>query len=515
MAFLGKPKEHKWEFENIGGTSRVKIRSGEDIAYLHKLDKKLWTVLSCPVKGLEIDEKTLNYIDVDGDGKIRVNDVIATAKWLTDAVNDVKMLTNEEDFIYIRHFDTSNPVGYKLHNSAKQILDNLGKKEPSVSIAELSDMAKVFAQTRFNGDGVITERSSDEDADKNAISAAVAVMDGVADRSGVMGVNADVIEKFYASLAAYDAWRKAEVQPPFGADTDAVIAAYNALDAKVKDFFMRSKLAAYSPASTEKLDVQTAQIEAISAGNLSEKEAEIAQYPIARVTGKPEIDLSQPVNPVWAAQFNTVVKIALPDNKTLTETDWAAVGAKFAPYTTWKNSKAGIEVEVLGYDEIKELLEENRKDALLELVAKDAALAEEANNIDMVVKFLYIYRDFYRLLRNFITFDDFYTKDKKVSAIFQNGRLIIDQRECRFCMTVQDMAKHNAGAAASGMYLLYCDCTSKTSAAKLQIVAAVTVGEIRNLTVGKNAIYYDNKGVEWDAVVTKIIDNPISVQQAF
>ncbi len=515
MAFLGKPKEHKWEFENIGGTSRVKIRSGEDIAYLHKLDKKLWTVLSCPVKGLEIDEKTLNYIDVDGDGKIRVNDVIATAKWLTDAVNDVKMLTNEEDFIYIRHFDTSNPVGYKLHNSAKQILDNLGKKEPSVSIAELSDMAKVFAQTRFNGDGVITERSSDEDADKNAISAAVAVMDGVADRSGVMGVNADVIEKFYASLAAYDAWRKAEVQPPFGADTDAVIAAYNALDAKVKDFFMRSKLAAYSPASTEKLDVQTAQIEAISAGNLSEKEAEIAQYPIARVTGKPEIDLSQPVNPVWAAQFNTVVKIALPCNKTLTEADWAAVGAKFAPYTAWKNSKAGTEVEVLGYDEIKELLEENRKDALLELVAKDAALTEEANNIDMVVKFLYIYRDFYRLLRNFITFDDFYTKDKKVSAIFQNGRLIIDQRECRFCMTVQDMAKHNAGAAASGMYLLYCDCTSKTSAAKLQIVAAVTVGEIRNLTVGKNAIYYDNKGVEWDAVVTKIIDNPISVQQAF
>ena len=515
MAFLGKPKEHKWEFENIGGTSRVKIRSGEDIAYLHKLDKKLWTVLSCPVKGLEIDEKTLNYIDVDGDGKIRVNDVIATAKWLTDAVNDVKMLTNEEDFIYIRHFDTSNPIGYKLHNSAKQILDNLGKKEPSVSIAELSDMAKVFAQTRFNGDGVITERSSDEDADKNAISAAVAVMDGVADRSGVMGVNADVIEKFYASLAAYDAWRKAEVQPPFGADTDAVIAAYNALDAKVKDFFMRSKLAAYSPASTEKLDVQTAQIEAISAGNLSEKEAEIAQYPIARVTGKPEIDLSQPVNPVWAAQFNTVVKVALPDNKTLTEADWAAVGARFAPYTAWKNSKAGTEVEVLGYDEIKELLEENRKDALLELVAKDAALAEEANNIDMVVKFLYIYRDFYRLLRNFITFDDFYTKDKKVSAIFQNGRLIIDQRECRFCMTVQDMAKHNAGAAASGMYLLYCDCTSKTSAAKLQIVAAVTVGEIRNLTVGKNAIYYDNKGVEWDAVVTKIIDNPISVQQAF
>ena len=46
-------------------------------------------------------------------------------------------------------------------------------------------------------------------------------------------------------------------------------------------------------------------------------------------------------------------------------------------------------------------------------------------------------------------------------------------------------------------------------------MAAVTVGEIGDLFVGKNAIYYDNAGVEWDAVITKIIDNPISVSQAF
>jgi hypothetical protein len=46
-------------------------------------------------------------------------------------------------------------------------------------------------------------------------------------------------------------------------------------------------------------------------------------------------------------------------------------------------------------------------------------------------------------------------------------------------------------------------------------VAAVTVGEIGDLVVGKNAIYYDNKGQMWDAVITKIIDNPISIGQAF
>ena len=151
----------------------------------------------------------------------------------------------------------------------------------------------------------------------------------------------------------------------------------------------------------------------------------------------------------------------------------------------------------------------------MELVAQDAALKESAEGIDMVDKFLHIYRDFYRLLRNFVTFQDFYSMDKSVKAIFQSGHLLIDQRECRMCMQVNDMAKHNTMAAASGMYLVYCDCTTKTSPTKLNIVAAITVGDIGDLAVGKNAIYYDNKGQMWDAVITKIIDNPISVGQAF
>ena len=65
------------------------------------------------------------------------------------------------------------------------------------------------------------------------------------------------------------------------------------------------------------------------------------------------------------------------------------------------------------------LLEQNKKAELLALIAEDAALAENTANIDEVEKFLYVYRDFYRLLKNFVTLHDFYDKDKKVKAIFQ------------------------------------------------------------------------------------------------
>ena len=514
MAIIKKERKYKWEFDNIGGSSRVRISKGEDIRHLSELDPKMWTVLSCPVKGLEIDEKSLAYIDSDADGKIRVNDIIATAEWITSALKNPDLILEGKDCIDIEQFaDTES--GRKLYGSAKRILENLSKEGSAVSLADTSDSAAIFAQTRFNGDGVITEASSDDADDKAAIAAAVATIGGVTDRSGAQGVNTGIIEDFYKALGEYAAWQDSAVKPPFGEGTDAAIEAYQALDAKVKDFFMRSRLAAFSPDSTSALDVQTSRIEAISADNLAGKTDDIASYPIARVTGKAEIDLSEPVNPAWAAQFETLKSIAIKDKTVITEADWAAIGEQFAAYLGWKNAKAGAAVESLGIEAVKNFLAKDRKTALLDLVAQDAALAEDAANIDMVDKFLHIFRDFYRLLRNFVTLNDFYQKDKGVSAIFQSGRLIIDQRECRFCMKVADMAKHNAEAAASGMFLIYCDCTTRTSAAKLNIVAAVTVGEIGDLVVGKNALYYDETGEEWDAVITKVIDNPISVGQAF
>ena len=515
MALINREKKYKWEFANIGGASRVKITTGEDIAHLDELDPKMWTVLSCPVTGLEIDEKSLAYIDADADGKIRVADVIATSQWLSGAVKNLDVLVEGTDSIDIEHLDQENAAGLKLYKSAKQILENLGKEGTVISLADTKDIAAIFAKTRFNGDGIITEASTDDADEKAAIAAAVAAFGGVADRSGAAGINAEMIENFYKALAEYAAWQAAVVEAPFGDKTDAAIAAYNALDAKVKDFFMRSKLAAFSPDSAAALDVQTASIASISADNLTGKTEEIAAYPIARITGKPEIDLTAQVNPAWSAQFDLIKTVALEGKTVLTEADWAAVGAQFAAYTGWKAAKAGAAVEALGLDAVKKFIEQDKKAALLDLVAQDAALAEEAANIDMVDKFLHILRDFYRLVRNFVTLNDFYDKDKKVSAIFQSGRLIIDQRECRLCMKVSDMGKHNASAATSGMFLVYCDCTTKTKPGKLTIVAAVTVGEIGDLIVGKNAVYYDNAGLEWDAVITKIVDNPISVAQAF
>ena len=151
MALFSNDSKYKWNFENIGGSSRVKITSGEDIAHLSELDPKMWTVLSCPINGLEINAKSLAYMDCDGDGKIRVNDVICTSRWVTGLLKNADLLMEAKDSIDIEQIDQSTDAGKKLYSSAKQILANLGKEGTVISIADTADNAAIFAATKFMG----------------------------------------------------------------------------------------------------------------------------------------------------------------------------------------------------------------------------------------------------------------------------------------------------------------------------------------------------------------------------
>jgi len=64
------------------------------------------------------------------------------------------------------------------------------------------------------------------------------------------------------------------------------------------------------------------------------------------------------------------------------------------------------------------------------------------------------------------------------------------------------------------MFIAYCDCRRPGGEA-MKIAACITQGDSDFLSVGRNALFYDRKGRDWDATVTKIVENPISLRQAF
>jgi len=170
-------------------------------------------------------------------------------------------------------------------------------------------------------------------------------------------------------------------------------------------------------------------------------------------------------------------------------------------------------IEKVGLPRVREILAGPSKDTISSLIARDRALEPESNAIAAVDKLIRYHRDLFKLVNNFVSFRDFYSRRAK--AIFQAGTLYLDQRSCELCLTVEDPARHALMAGLAGAYLAYCDCTRKSTNEKLQIVAAFTDGDSDNLMVGRNGVFYDRKGRDWDATISKIVDNPISLRQAF
>ena len=361
--------KHTWTYANIGGNTRVIIKNGKDIQHLAELDEKLWTVLACPVSGLEIPEESLKCMDTDADAKIHVTDVVATAEWLCKVLRDPQVLFE-------------------------------GK--PSLALEDIVDEGLSAVASPLAVDGVVT------------------------------------LQDVKAAIAGATITAQATPEAPYAAD---VMAAYKACQEAYAQYF------------------QTAKLQALGLATLP-------------------------------------ADAAVPG---LTEEQFTEMGKKIAEYEA---GKAAAES------------------------ANAAALAAAQAQYKPLEKLLLLCRDYVTLLHNFVSFQDFYAKrgkallgrgnaDESPWAIFQAGTLVIDQRACNLCLKVSDMGKHNTQAADSGMYLIYCNCKHQATGQTMQIVAAMTVGDIRNLKVGKNALFYDRQGRDWEAEVVKIIDNPISIGQAF
>ncbi len=351
--------KYKWSFANVGGVTRVRIQSAEDLRHLGELDKKMWTVLSCPTTGLEICDESLKAMDLDGDGKLRLKEVVAGSEWLCSVLKDPKTLFEQKDEIEI-----SNIADEAIVEVAKKIA---GKKK-SIALTDVD-----------------------------------------------------------AALSAVTIEEQPIPAAPLEAD---VIAAYKEKSAEYAAYFEQEKL--------QKIGLALIPEDAVKPGMSMKKFLEM--------------------------------------------------GKQIADYEAAKAAAEGANAEALSaakavYTPLRTLL--------------------------------LLHRDFYRLLRNFVTLEDFYDLNDKTIASFQAGTLIIDQRACHLCIRVNDLPKHDSQAPLSGMYLLYCNCENKKNGKTAQIVAAMTQGEIKNLHVGKNAIFYDNDGLDYDATVFKIIENPISIRQAF
>jgi len=509
---------HAWKFYRSGGVDQVMLRDGEDLARLRELDLKLWMALAVPVEGVYFDRGTARLIDSDGDGRIRPKELLDAVDWICGALRDPSLVLEPGDAV--RLSDISDP---ELAASARLLLSNLGKSgADSVSFVDVADRARAFAGTALNGDGIVPPAAADDEATRRAMEDIMGIVGSATDRSGLPGLDRARLDAFFEQAAAYADWgRRPRSEPelaPLGAEATAAAAeATEAVASKIDDFFSRCRLASFDPRSAAALNRGEEDYRAIAAAELSEGSAVVAAFPLAQAAAGKSLPLDpESLNPAWAGAMSAfALRAASPllggERPFLSESDWAAVRARLAPYAAWAAARPDLPVSGLGLDRVEALLSGEARSRIAALIDRDASLEPESGRIESVERLVRYRRDLRALVANFVNFSDFYGRR---GAIFQAGTLYLEARACSLCVDVADESKHAALASLSGMFLAYCDL-SRPGGLRRRIVAAVTDGGSDNFRTGRNGVFIDRDGLDWDATVTRIVANPISVREAF
>lgn len=503
------PPLHTWKFVRSGGLDQVSLKSGPDLSALGELDQKLWVALSCPVKGLQIDERTLALIDADGDGHVRPPDIIAAVGWACARLGDPSSLLRGADALPLDAIG-AGPEGRAVADAAQWVLSRIGKSGGSVAAADAAEVSKSISMGPLKGDGILRPEAAPDEPTRALIREVTACCGSATE---------ETVAAFSADLRAFKAWSEAggSSAPGLGPAAAEAFAAVAAVRAKVADYFARVQLAAFDSAAVPGLNRHEEDYRAIAGGELAADSPVLAGFPLARIEPDRPLPLLEGVNPAWAAALArlheaAVVPLLGAATTYLTPGDWAALAERLRPYEAWIGTRPTSGVARLGLDRINAILGGPGMKALEDLFSEDKALAPRVAAAGDVERLALFYRDLGTILRNFVNFSDFYSKARP--AIFQAGTLYMDSRSCTLCIRVDDVAGHSVFAAMSRVYVAYVECR-RPGGETMKVAAGFTQGDSDYLFVGRNGVFYDRRGRDWDATVVKITESPISIRQSF
>lgn len=517
--------KHFWRFVQNGGLIQPEISTIDDVLNLENLDPKMWTALACPVSGLEFSEETLNLLDSDKNGRVRVPEILSVISYIKKYFAKPEIIMTEGDSIPLEALSETNfACGHSPLESATSVLKILNKPDSKeICYNDVSASDKLFTPNVINGDGVLPAECIKDEFVCSVVKDIINCTGGTDEISGVKGITRSQKEEFFTKAKEIKNWREAAVQEDpkiffLKEGTDLAAKSFVKVQDKINDFYLRCSLINYDQNAKEILKSQTDKMFLTENGTLFEKE-NLALLPLALCDAGKSLPLDETLNPAWISDMksfkdNVITPLFKKEITSLSESNWRKIEEFFVPYFSWYKAMPENSVSTLGLDRIAQILNSDAEKIIDEYLEKEECHPPISLASVELKKMILIRRDFVKLLKNFVCFADFYNPEKK--AIFQAGTLFIDGRSCDLCFKVLDIAKHGTMASLSQCFLVYCDCVKKdNSGQKMQIAALISNGETDNLLVGRNGIFFDRNNEDWDATIVKIIDNPVSIKQAF
>jgi len=195
----------------------------------------------------------------------------------------------------------------------------------------------------------------------------------------------------------------------------------------------------------------------------------------------------------------------------LSDREWEALKQRFGAFAGWQAERPPAAVATLGVERLERCLAQNFVAQVSTLVADShvaAILQEDVARVEKLVLFQMYLLD---IANNFVSFPNLYDAGRR--ALFEEGTLVMDGRRFNLAIRVSELAEHAKMAETSKIFVMYVEVMPGRKEAYV-LAVPVTSGGRGNLHVGKHGVFMHVSGDQYDAVIVKLIENPISMVEA-
>ena len=517
------PDVHHMTFQRLGRLHHLRIADARDLATVSDLDEAHWVATGAPTEGLNCDPALLDFIDTDDNHRIMCFELIEAIEWLLDVLTDPAGVTEGSDTLRLDAVDTDKADGERIHRSASKMLARLGDAgSDAITLRQVREIKATEQALPVSEAGVVLPEATDDDEVRRFLTDVIATVGGADHPAGEKGLDQAHLDAFLDQAAAHLDWaargRDSDEIMPLGAKTADAFALVSNVRAKLDQYFAQCEAAAFDPRAVGRFRPDEEQLARMDFSDPQAIEKFIEGSPLAPPRADRTLDMGEQLNPCYTerlAELNAqAIAPALGKPATsLTLDDWNAVKRFFAAHKQWAAAKPGRAVEPLGAALLAKYLDAKFRKAAESLIADATAQALAMDNIRLTEKAILYQAHLLDLANNFVSFPHLYDPSRR--AMFELGTLVMDGRRFNFTLLASNRAEHSKVAAAGNMFIFYAEILPGGGGATCEIAVPVTSGGKGNLCVGMRGVFEDLSGRQSDARIVQIIENPISLGEAF
>lgn len=498
-------------YRRYGGSLQVDLPNFEALVEAINIPETQWMATACPVDGLQCDPRFLSFMDADKNGRIRVAEVRDAVKHTAKFLQSRKGADARSEVLEL---DALSPEGAKLKSAALRILGVLKATDTArISLEQVRASDPVLRTAGINGDGIVAPEFLSEKV-RGLASRIMAAFPEVKNRAGQAGIDPATLQRFRDARTALLAHtgQKASV---FVWGDQSLARAQRIREVKplLDAYFLQCRLVAAQPEAASSLKLAAGRVEGVL-GDTAALEKAATSLPIAPADPAGVLTWSKLYRgPAFETLESFRKDVAAPvtgDAEKLTDAAWKDLSAKSDAVLAWQATFDASPVKGL-LDELPSVADADLE--AIEAASKaDLALKEELDAVTELERLILYQRWLLTFANNFISMPDLYHAHKR--ALFERGTLILGGRKYTLAVLAQPRAAHAALTSQGTTCILYINVTPKDGGPGYEVAVPVTSGRSANLEVGKRGIFHDVDGKEFDATVTQVIRQPVSLWEA-